>query len=57
MSQVLTLYTTPVIYLLLDRLLGVMGLIPGMPNVPFLLMGALCGGADGFGCGGVQAYY
>ena len=25
-------------------LLGVMGLIPGMPNVPFLLMGALCGG-------------
>src|SRR6188474_1580644 len=25
-------------------LLGVMGLIPGMPNVPFLLMAALCGG-------------
>src|SRR5687768_5277632 len=25
-------------------LLGVMGVIPGMPNVPFLLMGALCGG-------------
>ena len=25
-------------------LLGVMGLIPGMPNIPFLLMGALCGG-------------
>ena len=24
-------------------LLGVMGLIPGMPNVPFLLMAALCG--------------
>ena len=24
-------------------LLGVMGLIPGMPNLPFLLMGALCG--------------
>jgi flagellar biosynthesis protein FlhA len=24
--------------------LGVMGLIPGMPNLPFLLMGALCGG-------------
>src|SRR6186713_2455515 len=26
-------------------LLGVMGLIPGMPNIPFLLMAALCGGA------------
>ncbi len=26
-------------------LLGVMGLIPGMPNVPFLMMAALCGGA------------
>src|SRR5687768_8352724 len=25
-------------------LLGAMGLIPGMPNIPFLLMGALCGG-------------
>ena len=25
-------------------LLGAMGLIPGMPNVPFLLMAALCGG-------------
>ena len=25
-------------------LLGVMGLIPGMPNIPFLLMAALCGG-------------
>lgn len=25
-------------------LLGVMGLIPGMPNVPFLLMAAICGG-------------
>lgn len=25
-------------------LLGIMGLIPGMPNVPFLLMAALCGG-------------
>src|SRR6188474_346730 len=25
-------------------LLAVMGLIPGMPNVPFLLMAALCGG-------------
>ncbi len=24
-------------------LLGIMGLIPGMPNVPFLLIGALCG--------------
>jgi flagellar biosynthesis protein FlhA len=24
--------------------LGVMGLIPGMPNLPFLLMAALCGG-------------
>jgi flagellar biosynthesis protein FlhA len=26
-------------------LLGVMGLIPGMPNVPFLLVAALCGSA------------
>src|SRR5215469_8514359 len=26
-------------------LLGVMGLIPGMPNVPFLLIAALCGAA------------
>jgi len=26
-------------------LLGVMGLIPGMPNVPFLLIAALCGSA------------
>ena len=26
-------------------LLGVMGLIPGMPNLPFLLMAAICGGA------------
>src|SRR4030095_9074181 len=26
-------------------LLGVMGLIPGMPNIPFLLMAGLCGGA------------
>jgi flagellar biosynthesis protein FlhA len=25
-------------------LLGIMGLIPGMPNLPFLLMAALCGG-------------
>jgi flagellar biosynthesis protein FlhA len=25
-------------------LIGTMGLIPGMPNVPFLLMAALCGG-------------
>src|SRR3984957_13367840 len=25
-------------------LLGVMGLVPGMPNVPFLIMAALCGG-------------
>jgi flagellar biosynthesis protein FlhA len=25
-------------------LLGVMGLIPGMPNVPFLMMAAICGG-------------
>jgi len=25
-------------------LLGTMGLIPGMPNVPFLLMAAICGG-------------
>jgi flagellar biosynthesis protein FlhA len=25
-------------------LLGVMGLIPGMPNIPFLLIAALCGG-------------
>ncbi len=25
-------------------LLGVMGLIPGMPNLPFLMMAALCGG-------------
>ncbi len=29
-------------------LLGVMGLIPGMPNVPFLLMAALCGGGAWF---------
>lgn len=26
-------------------LLGVMGLIPGMPNLPFLMMAAICGGA------------
>ena len=26
-------------------LLGVMGLVPGMPNIPFLLMASLCGGA------------
>ncbi len=26
-------------------LLGVIGLIPGMPNIAFLMMGALCGGA------------
>ena len=25
-------------------LLGIMGLIPGMPNIPFLIMAALCGG-------------
>ena len=25
-------------------LLGVMGLVPGMPNLPFLMMAALCGG-------------
>ena len=25
-------------------LLGIMGLIPGMPNVPFLMMAAICGG-------------
>lgn len=25
-------------------LLGVMGLVPGMPNIPFLLMAAICGG-------------
>ena len=29
-------------------LLGVMGLIPGMPNIPFLLMAAVCGGAAWF---------
>ncbi|HMN44417.1 MAG TPA: flagellar biosynthesis protein FlhA [Povalibacter sp.] len=29
-------------------LLGVMGLIPGMPNVPFLMMAAACGGAAWF---------
>ncbi|HKE93590.1 MAG TPA: FHIPEP family type III secretion protein, partial [Povalibacter sp.] len=29
-------------------LLGVMGLIPGMPNVPFLLMAAICGGGAWF---------
>jgi flagellar biosynthesis protein FlhA len=25
--------------------LGIMGLIPGMPNIPFLMMAAICGGA------------
>lgn len=38
------LFGQPRVLAIAAGLLGTMGLIPGMPNVPFLLMAALCGG-------------
>jgi flagellar biosynthesis protein FlhA len=39
------LFGTPKTIGVAGGLLGVMGLVPGMPNVPFLLMAAVCGAA------------
>jgi flagellar biosynthesis protein FlhA len=38
------LFGQPRVLAIAAGLLGVMGLIPGMPNVPFLLIAAICGG-------------
>ena len=39
------LFGSPKTVAVAGGLLGIMGLIPGMPNVPFLLMAAVCGAA------------
>jgi flagellar biosynthesis protein FlhA len=38
------LFGQPRVLAIAAGMLGTMGLIPGMPNVPFLLMAAICGG-------------